>query len=82
MISIKKEELSTIRKSFAKVKKDNKLSNKEIDDLVSDITQLLGIYRLEKTKEIAQLLEEMIAFGEVNNLSVQGLRIEFEAKKK
>ena len=76
------QELERIKKDFSKIKKDNKLSKAEVDDFLTDITKLLGIYAADRKRELASLIEEMIIFGEENDLAVQGCRIEFESIKK
>ena len=77
-----KEDIIRIKKAFSKIKKDKKLSKAEVDDLMSDLTNLLGIYATDKSKELAALLEEMISFGEKNALSVEGSKLQFEQLKK
>ena len=47
--------------------------------LVSDITQLLGIYILGYDKQLHHLLKDMITFGEHNNLVLGGQRMQFDA---
>ena len=82
MIPKEKEEISRIQKAFSKVKKDKKLSKAEVDDLMSDITRLLGIYATDKNKTTADLLEKMISFAENNALAIDGPSIQFEQLKK
>ena len=77
-----KEDVDRITKVFYKIKKDKKLSVQEVDDLVTDLSRLIGIYSIDKATSIAVLIEEMLLFGEENNLAVQGLRMEFEDIKK
>ena len=50
--------------------------------MLADVTKLLGIYAIDRKKELASLLEEMISFGEENDLAVQGSRLEFDRIKK
>ena len=82
MVLKEKEDIARIKKDFLKIKKDNKLSKAEADDLMSDITRLLGIYAVDKDKTIAALLEKMISFAEDNALAIDGPRIQFEQLKK
>jgi len=77
-----KEEFERIKEDFSKIAKDKKLSRAEADDFMSDITKLIGIYAIDKDKQVEELIEKMIEFGDKNNLSTQGLEIEFEAVKK
>ena len=77
-----REEVDRITKEFYKIKKDEKLSVHEVDDFMSDLSRLIGIYAIDKTNEIAALIEEMLSFGEENNLAVEGSRIHFEDIKK
>lgn len=77
-----KEDIRQIRKDFYKIKKDSKLSDAEIDDIMADITKLLGILAIERDDELAALLEEMISFAEDNNLMVEGSKFELEAIRK
>jgi hypothetical protein len=82
MIPEEKEEINRIQKAFSKIKKDKKLSKAEADDLMSDVTRLLGIYATDKNKNTAALLEKMISFAENNALAIDGPRIQFEQLKK
>ncbi|MBR9692057.1 hypothetical protein GOV06_04695 [Candidatus Woesearchaeota archaeon] len=77
-----KKEIDKITKVFSRIKKDNRLSKAEVDDFMSDITKLIGIYAVDRSSQIAALLEEMLSFGDKNNLAVQGSRLEFENIKK
>ncbi len=82
MNSEEKEEFERIKKDFSDIAEDKKLSKAEADDFMSDITKLIGIYVLDKNKEIENLIKEMLDFGDRNNLAVQGSVLEFEAVKK
>jgi len=82
MNSKEKEAIVRIKKSFSKIKKDNKLSTQEVDDFTTDVTELLGIYLIDKNKETEKLIEKMLSFARKNNLAAQGSRLEFESIKK
>ena len=82
MITAEKEDIDRIKKAFSKIKKDKKLSDAEVDDLMSDTSELIGIYSIDKNNKIASLIQEMLSFGEKNNLVTQGLKLEFERVKK
>jgi hypothetical protein len=75
----KEKELARIKKDFLKIKKDHKLTKAEVDDFMSDATMLLGIFALRRKKEIKTFIEEMLSFGEKNNLAVSGLRLELKS---
>ena len=47
--------------------------------LVSNITQLLGIYALGYDKQLHLLLKDMIRLGEHHNLVMGGQRMQFDA---
>ncbi len=77
-----KEEIDSITKEFYKIKQDKKLSVQEVEGFMTSISRLIGIYAIDKTHQIAALIEEMLSFGDENDLAVQGIKLEFENIKK
>ena len=76
-----KEEFDRIKKAFSKITADNKLSKSQVDDLMTDLTNLLGMYAVVKRKAFEELIKEMIGFGEKNDLAVEGASIQFKQIK-
>ncbi len=83
MNELEKEFLDKAKKDFERSAKAKAFGKNEETQLLSDLTCLLGWYRLEplRVRAIEKLIEEMIVLGEKNNFSMAGARIEFENMK-
>ena len=77
-----KEVFNKIIADFSKLKKRKRLDKLAEDQLVKDITALLGIYGFYKSRILAKQIEEMISFGEKQLWAMQGQRTIFEKLKK
>lgn len=82
MRAFEKEVFLKIKKDFSRLKKKRKFTKRDADKLVTDVTGLIGIYAGEYNKELAQLIEEMISFGEYKNWSLAGPRYQFDKLNK
>ena len=78
------EEKITIEKkkrAFSILKDKKKLTLKDKEKLISDLTILLGIYATNRSKELEKLIKAMIDFGKSKLLAVQGVIVEFNRFK-
>lgn len=82
MIPEEKEVFKKITADFSKLKKRKRFGIDSEEQLIMDITVLLGIYGFDKSKKIENQIEEMIYFGEHKKWAMQGQRIEFDKLKK
>ena len=70
--------INKCKMDFLKMSARKQLDIQDKALLVSDITQLLGIYALNFDKQLCYLLRDMINFGERNNLVLAGQRLQFD----
>ena len=77
-----KEVLKQIISDFSKLKKRKKLGKQAEDQLIKDITALLGIYGFNKSRVLAEQIEKMLVYGEKKLWAMQGQKTMFEKLKK
>ena len=77
-----KKDVYRLKKDFSRLKNKKEFTKQDEDKLITDVAGLLGVYAVDKRKETASLIEEMLAFAEEKNWAVQGSRIEFDRIKK
>jgi hypothetical protein len=79
------EEKATIekkRRDFSELKDKEGLALKDEEKLISDINILLGLYAVDKSRELEKLIKNMIDFGKSKQWALQGQIIEFNRIKK
>ena len=76
------EEIEKLKKDFSNLKKIKRLTSMHEDKLVTDVTALLGMYRLGYDDDLRILISEMIDFGEKNLWAMQGSRYLFDKLNK
>lgn len=77
-----KEWFERIRKDFEELKQKKTLTPEEEGRLLAELTGLLGWYNLDQDKQIKNLIEEMLLFGEKKKWSMAGPRSTFEHLKR
>ncbi|MBW2966796.1 hypothetical protein KY342_06865 [Candidatus Woesearchaeota archaeon] len=82
MLPEEKITINKIKKSFSILNDKKNLSVKDAEKLISDITIVLGIYAVNKPKELEKLINSMIDFGKSRQWAVQGSMIMFNRIKK
>jgi hypothetical protein len=82
MLPEEKITVNKIKNSFSILNDKKKLSLNDAEKLISDITIVLGIYAVNKTRELERLIKSMIDFGKSRQWAVQGCIIEFNRIKK
>jgi len=79
-----KEEKVTIEKKkrdFSKLKDNESFTVEDEEKLISDINILLGIYAVDKNRELEKLINNMIDFGKSKKWAMQGQMIELSRIK-
>ncbi|MBW2993014.1 hypothetical protein KY317_00380, partial [Candidatus Woesearchaeota archaeon] len=76
------EEVIKLKKDFSNIKKIKRLTAQHEDNLITNITGLLGLYRLGYDEQIRQLISQMISFGESKLWAMQGSRYLFDKLNK
>ena len=82
MIPKEKEDIEKLKKDFSRLKKKTEFTKNDKDKLITDITGLIGIYAINKRKDLAKLIEEILSFAEKKNWGVEGSRMAFDKIKK
>jgi len=72
------ETVNKCKFNFLKLSSKRQLDIHDKALLVSDITQLLGLYTLSYDIQLHHLLHDMVNFGEQNNLVLAGQRLRFD----
>ncbi|MBW2982230.1 hypothetical protein KY343_05095 [Candidatus Woesearchaeota archaeon] len=79
------EEKATIEKKkrdFSKLNDNKNPGLKDAEKLISDINILLGLYAVDKNKDLEKLIKNMIDFGKSKQWAMEGQIIEFNRIKK
>lgn len=76
------KEIKKLKNDFYNLKKLKRLNAQHEDKLITDVTGLLGIYRLGYDEELRILISQMISFGEKNLWAMQGSRYLFDKLNK
>ena len=82
MLPEEKVTISKKKRDFSKLRDKKTFSVNDEEKLISDIVILLGLYAVDKNKEIERLINSMIDFGKSKQWAMQGSMIEFNRIKK
>lgn len=77
-----KEWVDKIKKDFYIFRKKKKHIQNDEARLLAELTGLLGWLKIDPSKEVKTLIEEMLIFGEKKNWQIAGPKIAFEHIKK
>lgn len=77
-----KEWFEKAKKDFEGFRKKLEFTTDDEEQLISDLTNILGWYNINPDPELEQLIEQMIDFGERKQWSMAGSLIEFDHTKK
>ena len=81
MISLKEKKVKGIISNFSKLKKKKNLTSQDEDKLVNNLTNLIGIFAVDKSKQLERYIEAMIDFAKKQKWGIQGSIIQFKKVK-
>ena len=55
-----KKDVYRLKKDFSRLKNKKEFTKQDEDKLITDVAGLLGVYAVDKRKETASLIEEML----------------------
>ena len=76
-----KNTINKKKSDFSKLKDKKSLTLNDEEKLISDMNILLGVYTVNKTKELERLIKNMIDFGKSQKWAVQAQIIELNRIK-
>jgi hypothetical protein len=82
MLPEEKVTISKKKRDFSKLRDKKTLSVKDEEKLISDIVILLGLYAVDKIKELERLITSMIGFGKSQQWAMQGAIVQFNRIRK
>ena len=73
--------LEQAKQDFEQFRRKPEFTKDDEEQLINDLTDLLGWYNINPAPELEQFIKQMISFGEKKLWSMAGSRIQFEHVK-